>query len=165
VDEDQDALLTRRRLLAAGAVAAAGVALPAASASAKRSATVAKAATSARRYATRGYRRSRFEPHIGTPVELCPRGGVAVSGTLASIEDVPNVKGLAGDQDAYTLRLRAAAAQPLPAGIARLRHQHFGAVELYLTPVSANGLDQDYLAVINRRVPRNARHAPAGRRA
>ena len=159
MDEDRDVLITRRRLLATGAVVAASVALPATSAFAKTSSTAAGRAEPLPRYPRTGYRRSRFAPHVGTLVELRPLGGVAVLGTLASIEDVPYVKGLAGDQDAYTLRFRGPAAQPLPGGVVGIRHQHFGAVELYVTPLPAGGPTRDYLAVINRRVPRRARRA------
>jgi len=76
---------------------------------------------------------------------------------LAAVEDVPNVTGLEGATDAYVLRFRGSAAQPLPEGIVGVRHRHFGTLQLYITPVPAAGPDQDYLAVINRRIPRNAR--------
>jgi hypothetical protein len=159
VDEDQETLLTRRRLLATGAVAVAAITLPEASASAKTYSAGAKTAKPLPRFTRTGYRRSRFQPHVGAPVKLRPRGGAAVRGQLAGIEDVPNVKGLAGDQDAYTLRFRAPAAQPLPEGIVGIRNKQFGVIELYVTAASANGATQDYLAVINRRIPRSARRA------
>ena len=165
MDDDQDVLLTRRRLLATGAVVAVGVALPGSSASAKSYVAGAKKVKPLPRYARTGYRRARFAPHVGAPVKLRPRGGVAVRGTLAGIEDVPYVKGLVGDQDAYTLRLRAPAAQPLPEGMVGIRNNHFGVVELYVTPLPPVGPVQDYLAVINRRIPRSARSAPRRRRA
>ncbi|MEY2441226.1 MAG: hypothetical protein QOJ46_652 [bacterium] len=158
MDDEQDTLLSRRRLLAAGAVAAAGVVLPETNASAKGLFARARPAKLPR-YSRTGYRRARFTPHVGTPVKLRPRGGLAVRGTLASIEDVPYVKGLVGDQDAYSLRFRGPATPVLPEGIAGIRHKHFGVVELYVTPLPSDGVSQDYLAVINRRVPRNARHA------
>ncbi len=160
MDEDQETLVTRRRLLAAGAVVAAGVALPPSSAFAR---TYASGTTQARfhtRYARKGYRRSRFAPHVGTPVKLRPRGGAAIRANLLAIQDVPHVKGLAGDQDAYTLHFRAPASPLLPEGIMGIRHKDFGVVELYVTPAPAGPGAQDYLAVINRRIPRNARRAP-----
>jgi hypothetical protein len=160
VDDEQDRLLTRRRLLAAGAVVVAGVALPATSASAKSLATGAKAPKPLPRYPTTGYRRSRFSPHVGTAVELLPAGGPAVGGTLADVLDVPYIKGLAGDEDTYTLRFRGPAASPLAEGMVGVRHQRFGVIQLYITPAAAGELTRDYLAVINRRVPRNARRAP-----
>jgi hypothetical protein len=143
---------------------AAGVVLPETTASAKGLFARAKPAK-LRRYSRTGYRRSRFSPHVGTAVKLRPRGGMAVRGTLAGIEDVPFIKSLAGDQDAYSLRLRGPAAPVLPEGIIGIRHKHFGVVELYVTPGLSDGLSQDYLAVINRRVPRNARHASRAARA
>lgn len=159
MDDDQDGLLTRRRLLATGAVAAASLTLLEADALAKPYRAAVKTTARLPRYATKGWRRSRFAPHVGTPVELRPRGGAAVRGTLVAIEDVPYVKGLAGDQDAYTLRFRGPAAPLLPEGIVGVRHERFGAIELYVTPAPSGGLGQDYLAVINRRVPRSARRA------
>lgn len=165
MEDAQDTLLTRRRLLATGAIVVAGVALPETSASAQGLFASAKQAKRLPRYARKGYRRARFTPHVGTPVKLRPRGGAAVRGTLAGIEDVPYVKGLVGDQDAYSLRFRAAATPLLPEGIAGIRHKYFGVVELYVTPLPSDGLSQDYLAVINRRVPRSARHALRAARA
>jgi len=162
VDDDQDGLLTRRRLLATGAVAAASYTLLGSSASAKASTAGGQGAKAVARFSRRGYGRSRFAPHVGTPVTLRPRGGAAVRGTLAGIEDVPWVKSLAGDEDVYTLCFRTAAATPLAEGVAAIRHTDFGAIELYLTPTGAFGAGQDYLAVVNRRVPRSARRA-AGR--
>jgi hypothetical protein len=158
VDDDQDGLLTRRRLLATGAVAAASYTLLDASASA----TVRMAEKRPKpvpSFTRAGYRRSRFAPHVGTPVTLRARGGAAVRGTLAGVEDVPNVKSLAGDEDAYTLRFRAPAVAPLAEGIVAIRHNHFGVIELYMTHGLPFGTSQDYLAVVNRRVPRSARRA------
>jgi hypothetical protein len=159
VDEDQEGLLTRRRLLATGAAAAASVTLLDTNASAKTYMAAAKQAKPAARYARTGYRRKRFAPHVGAPVKLRPRGGAAVRGTLVAIEDVPNVRSLAGDQDAYSLLLRGPAAPLLPEGIIGIRNNHFGVIELYVTPVPSPLGVQDYLATINRRVPRNARRA------
>lgn len=159
MDEDGQRLLTRRGLLATGALVAAGVALPAAGASARTTAAAARA-----RELRSGYRRARFAPHVGTAVELRPSGGGAIRATLASIEDVPHVKGLAGDEDAYTLRLRAPAVAAPPAeGIARISHDGFGVVDLYVAPVASAPGAQDYLATINRRVPRWARGGAARR--
>jgi hypothetical protein len=158
VDEDQETLLTRRRLLAAGAVMVASAALPE-SASAKRYTAGLKKAKPLKRYTRKGLRRSRFDPHIGTRVQLRGPGGAVVPGKLAGVEDVPYVKGLAGDQDAYTLRFRGPVTPRLPEGIASIRSTRFGMVALYVTAVPTDGLSQDYLAVVNRRVPRSARRA------
>ena len=164
MDEDPETLLTRRRLLAAGAVVVAGATLPA-SAFAKTSASGTKTATSPVRYARQGYRRARFAPHIGGSVKLRPRGGGAVRATLLAIEDVPYVASLAGHEDVYTLRFRAPAAPALPRGIMGIRNKHFGVVELYVTPAATGGGTQDYVAVINRHVPAGARRAARARRA
>jgi hypothetical protein len=159
VDDDHEALLTRRRLLATGAAAAVSVTLLDTNASAKTYMAAAKQAKPARRYARSGYRRSRFAPHVGGPVKLRPRGGAAVRGTLVAIEDVPYVRSLAGHQDVYTLRLRGPAAPLLPEGIVGIRNQHFGVIELYVTPAPSPAGVQDYLATINRHVPRSAGRA------
>lgn len=164
VDEDPETLLTRRRLLAAGAVMAASVTLPA-SASAKPSAAAAKAKPLVR-YTREGYRRARFSPHVGAPVELCLGSGAAVRATLLAIEDVAYVKSLKGHQDVYTLIFRGPAAPVLAAGVMGIRHKDFGVVELYVAPGAARAGAQDYVAVVNRHLPRSAaRRAPRAARA
>jgi hypothetical protein len=159
VDDDHAGLLTRRRLLGTGALAVASLALPDAGFAAPQLHASAKTAAPAPRFTRKGYRRSRFEPHVGTPVKLRPPGGAAVRAQLAAVEDVPNVKGLAGASDAYTLRFRGPASQPLAEGIVGVRHRQFGTLQLYIAPVPADGAHQDYLAAINRRIPRGARAA------
>ncbi len=165
MDEDQKTLLTRRRLLATSAFVAAGVMVPQTNASAKARAAAARRAEPLARYTRAGYRRARFDPHVGQPVALRPRGGAAVAGTLAAIHDVPYIKGLAGDQDVYTLCFRGPATPLLPEGVVAIDNKHFGVVELYIAPVASAAGAQDYLAVINRRVPRNARRTARARRA
>ena len=159
MQDGQDRLLTRRRLLETGAVAAAGVTLLGADAFAAESSTVAgaKRLGPAKRFTRKGYRRSRFSPHVGTTVKLRPRGGAAVRVKLAAVEDVAHVKGLAGAQDAYVLRFRGPASPPLAAGIVGVRHKHFGRLQLYISPGGAEGSHRDYIAAINRRIPRGAR--------
>ncbi len=159
MDEDRETLLTRRRLLATGAVAVAAATLPATSAPAKARAATATKAKPLPRYTRTGYRRSRFAPHVGTPAQLRSRGAAPVSAQLMSVEDVPYVKGLAGDPDVYTLRFRGPAVPLLAEGIVGIGHKHFGTLELYVTPVPTAGGARDYLAVVNRRVPRSARRA------
>jgi hypothetical protein len=158
VDEDQEMLLSRRRLLATGAIAAAGVMLPQASASATTPAGASKAKPLAR-YSRTGYRRSRFAPHVGGSIELRPRSGAAVRGTLLAVEDVPYVASLAGHEDVYTLRFRGPARPVAPEGIMAIRHKAFGVVELYVSAVPSAAGVQDYLAAINRHVPRGAGRA------
>jgi hypothetical protein len=162
VDDGQAGFLTRRRLLETGAIAVASMTLPDASAFAsKRTDVVARTAAPAARYSRKGYRRSRFAPHVGTTVKLRPHGGAAVRVQLAAVEDVAHVKGLAGVPDAYVLRFRGPSSQPLPEGIVGVRHRDFGTLQLYIAPGGADGTTQDYLAAINRRIPRRAR---SGRR-
>ena len=159
MDDDHEGLLTRRRLLETGAVAVATVTLvdSPAFAAAERLETTAKTTGPAARFTRKGYRRSRFAPHVGTSVKLRPHGGAAIRMQLAAVEDVANVKGLAGAADAYVLRFRGAASQPIGEGIVGVRHRHFGTLQLYITPIAPDGPNQDYLAAINRRIPRRER--------
>jgi hypothetical protein len=162
VDDDRAVLLSRRRLLETGAIALASATLlnTPAFAATERLATTAKSAGPRRRLIRKGYRRARFSPHVGTTVKLRPHGGAAVRMQLAAVEDVPHVKGLAGASDAYVLRFRGPSSQPLPEGIVGVRHRHFGTLQLYVTPIAPDGPNQDYLAAINRRIPRRERVAP-----
>ena len=159
MDDDPAALLSRRLLLETGALAVASLTLlnSSALASARPADATATTAQPAGPFSRKGYRRSRFEPHVGTTVKLRPHGGAAVRVQLAAIEDVAHVAGLAGASDAYVLRFRGPSAQPLAEGIAGVRHPHFGTLQLYIVPVAADGATRDYLAAINRRIPRDAR--------
>lgn len=156
-----DGLLSRRRLLRTAAVAVAGMTLLDASAfgSSQRGAAATKTAQPVRT----GYRRSRFGPHVGTTLKLRPQGGAAVRARLVGVEDVANVSGLAGAQDAYVLRFRGPALPRLPEGIVGVRHPRFGTLPLFVTPVPADGPHQDYVAAINRRIPRRERSGRASR--
>jgi hypothetical protein len=149
-------------MLQAGAVAVASIALPESSAAASaRLRAGAKVAQPARRAIRKGYRRARFEPHVGTTVKLRPPGGAARRVRLAAVEDVANSSALAGAQDAYVLRFRGPAARPLAEGIVAVRHPRFGTLRLYIAPLPADGPNRDYLALVNRRIPRRARRRPA----
>jgi hypothetical protein len=163
VDDAQGRLLSRRRMLQVGALAVASIALPESSAAAarRRLHAGAKTAQPARRAIRKGYRRARFEPHVGTTVKLRPPGGAALRAKLAAVEDVAHVPSLAGTQDAYVLRFRGPAARPLAEGIVGVRHPRFGTLRLYITALPADGANRDYLAVVNRRIPRQARRRPA----
>jgi len=160
VEDGSDRLLSRRRLLETGAAAAASLTLldSSALASHKKVTDTLTRAQPVRKFARKGYGRSRFAPHVGTTVKLRPPGGAAVRAELFAVEDVANVKGLAGAKDAYTLRFRGPAAAPLAEGIVGVRHKHFGTLQLFISPAgSAGGETRDYTAAINRRIPRNAR--------
>lgn len=160
MDEGQDGLLSRRRLLEMGAIGLAGTTMLGADAfaAAPRGLTAgAKRSAASVRFTRKGYRRSRFSPHVGTSVKLRPHGGAAVRAQLAAVDDVAYVKGLAGAQDAYVLRFTAPAASPLPAGIVGVRHKHFGTLQLYITPAGTDADSSTYVAAINRRIPRGAR--------
>jgi hypothetical protein len=159
VDDARDRLLSRRRMLQVGALAVASIALPESSAAAARRRLRAgpKTAQPARRAIRTGYRRARFEPHVGTTVKLRPPGGAALRVKLVGVEDVANVPSLASAQDAYVLRFRGPTARPLAEGIVAVRHPRFGTLRLYISAAPADGPNRDYLAVVNRRIPRRAR--------
>jgi hypothetical protein len=157
VDDDQDRLLSRRRLLQTGAIAFAGVTLlDTAAFGATRGAPLL---TSLPVFATIGYDRSRFSRHVGTAVVVTPAGGAPLRMQLAGVDDVANVSGLAGAKDAYTLRFSGPASPALPAGIVSVRHPGFGTVALYVTPGQADATQRFYVAAINRRIPAGARRA------
>jgi hypothetical protein len=160
MDDDQDGLLSRRRLLETGAQAIVGVALLGTDAFAAPQRGAAPSAHDLRE----GYRRARFEPHVGTTVQLRAPGVAALLVQLAAVEDVAQVKGLAGAPDAYVLRFRGSAAQPLAEGIVDVRSERFGMLQLHIVPGPAVGTTQDYIAAINRRIPHDAARPKRRRR-
>ncbi|MEA2193436.1 MAG: hypothetical protein QOI73_3557 [Solirubrobacteraceae bacterium] len=113
----------------------------------------ASAPAAATRYQTTGYLRSRFTPHLGTAVDLRTGKGWGVRTTLAGVEDVANIKSLAGAQDAYVLRFRGPKTPPLPDSIVNVVSARFGSVVLFVSRAGSTAKTQDYLAVINRRIP------------
>ena len=160
MDDGQEGLLTRRRLLEAGAIGLAGTTLLGADAFAAAPGGMKagpKRSAGTPRFTRKGYRRARFAPHVGSTVKLRPHGGTAVRVQLAAVEDVAHVKGLKGAQDAYVLRFRGPAATPLPEGIVGVRHKHFGTLQLYIVPGRIDGKSREYVAAINRRIPRGER--------
>lgn len=153
-----DRLLSRRRLLETAALAAASVTLLDANAFGW---TQNAGATKALRT---GYSRSRFSPHVGTALKLRPPTGAVLRARLVGVEDVANVNGLAGAQDAYLLRFRGPALPRLEEGIVGVRHPRFGTLQLFIVPGPADGPHRDYVAAINCRIPRRGRRriAPRG---
>jgi len=152
-------------LLESGAIAVATVTLLDTPAFSVTQRLAERTAGPRRRFIRKGYRRARFSPHVGTSVKLRPHGGAAIRMQLAAVEDVANVEGLVGASDAYVLRFRGPSSGPLPAGIVGVRHRHFGTLQLYVTPTRPDGPNQDYLAAINRRIPRRERAAARRRQA
>jgi hypothetical protein len=98
-------------------------------------------------------KRSRFVPYIGQRVHLTPHRGARVVGTLVAVEDVP-AKSLAGSEHAYVLRFRATTTPRMRREITSVQHPKFGSVQLLMTEGGAVGGRQDYLAVVNRVIPR-----------
>ncbi len=145
-------LLTRRSALRGGALGVAAFVLldGAATASARTSRALVRS-----RLLKRGWRRARFAPHVGTKVKLRPQGGPATRAVLAGVEDLS--AGLAGAQDAYLLRFRGPGSLVLQQGTVGVRHPRFGVVELFVTPGTRTERTQEYLAIVNRRVPASAR--------
>lgn len=154
-DGEDTHLLTRRDALRAGACALAAatalVALPDAAAEAR----------TRLRFATKGWRRSRFEPHVGTTVKLRPLGAPAVRVKLVAVEDLggESVKHLAGSQHAYALRFRGPRSLVIGQATVGIRHPRFGVVRVFVTPSRAADGAPEYVAIVNRVVPRAARAA------
>jgi hypothetical protein len=139
-------LFTRRRVLISAIAATIGATVLDLGSFASAS------APNERRFATRGFRRARFAPHVGTPVRLRPAGAPAVRAKLVAVEDLAgdSVHHLAGSQNAYALRFRAPSSLQISQGTVGIRHPHFGVVRLFVTPSTSTPLHQDYVAVINR---------------
>jgi hypothetical protein len=147
-------LFTRRRVLQIGAVALASATVLGAPALA--SATPRKRV----RYATKGLRRARFAPHVGTKVRLRPVGAPAVRARLVAVEDLAGdaVAHLSGSQHAYALRFRVPGPVTVAGATVGIRHPRFGVVHLFVTP-SQSAVDgaPEVLAIVNRVVPRSGR--------
>lgn len=144
--DDRPYLLTRRSSLRWGALSIAAFAL-------LDGATVASA--KATRLLTKGWKRRRFEPHVGTMVKFRPAGAPAVRVRLVAVEDLAgaSVAHLAGAADAYALRFRGPRSLQVAQGTVGIRHPRFGVIRLFVTPSTTTQATQDYVAIINRRVP------------
>jgi hypothetical protein len=148
--------LTRRAALRCGALGVAAFAL-------LDGATVAAAKTTNAlprvRFLKKGWKRRRFEPHIGTIVKFRPAGAPAVRVQFVGVEDLEGeaVKHLAGSQNAYVLRFRGPASLRVAQGTVGIRHRRFGVIRLFVTPSTRTARTQDYIAVINRVVPKRKR--------
>lgn len=151
--DDGQYLLTRRGALRCGALGVAAFAL-------LDGATVAAAKTTRAlprvRPLTKGWKRRRFEPHVGTKVKLRPAGAPAVRVRLVAVEDLAgeSVRHLAGSQDAYALRFRGPRSLRVAQGTVGIRHPRFGVIRLFVTPSTTTARTQDYVAIINREIPR-----------
>ena len=149
-------LMTRRSSLRCGALGVAAFAL-------LDGATVEAAKTHRPlprvRLLKKGWKRRRFEPHIGTLVKFRAAGAPAVRVRLVGVEDLagPAVEHLAGSQDAYLLRFRGPRSLRVAQGTVGIRHPRFGVVRLFVTPSTTTATTQDYVAIVNRDVPKRKR--------
>jgi hypothetical protein len=154
--DDEQYLLTRRGALRCGALGAAAFVL-------LDGATIASAQTTRPlprvRLLKKGWKRRRFEPHIGTKVKFRPAGAPAVRVQLAGVEDLvgASVGHLAASQDAYMLRFRGPRSLRLAQGTVGVRHPRFGVIRLFVTPSTTTATTQDYVAIVNRHVPKRTR--------
>jgi len=135
--------LTRRNLLVTGGTTLAGVFLT----------DLGTAAAARARPIRRGYRRARFAPHVGDRVTLTAPGGPPVRGRLVAVENVPRRK-LAGSQRAYVLRFRVSPKARFSQRITTVRHPRFGKVKLLMVEGRSTRKGQEYVATVNRVVPR-----------
>gem|GEM_PF-4382735 len=144
--------LTRRDAIRCGALGAAAFTL-------LDGATVAAADTKQAlprvRLLKTGWKRKRFEPHVGTKVKFRPAGSPAVRVRLIGVEDLAGeaVKHLSGSQDAYVLRFRGPKSLRVTQGTVGIRHPRFGVIRLFVTPSATTSQTQDYVAIVNRYVP------------
>jgi hypothetical protein len=150
---DEWDLLTRRGALRCAALGAAAFAL-------LDGATIAAAKTTQAlprvRLPKSGWKRRRFEPHVGTKVKFRPQGAAAVRVRFVGVEDLEgaSVEHLAGSQDAYLLRFRGPSSLRVQQGTVGIRHPRFGVIRLFVTPSGATARTRDYVAIINRAVPK-----------
>jgi hypothetical protein len=161
--DDTQYQLTRRSALRSGGLGIAAFAL-------LDGATVASAKTMEAlprvRLLTKGWKRKRFAPHIGTKVKFRAAGSPPVRVRLVAVEDLAgaSVKHLAGSQDAYALRFRGPASLRVAQGTVGIRHPHFGVLRLFVTPSTRTARTQDYVAIVNRYMPTSKpKHPPKPR--
>lgn len=151
--ENTPHLLTRRSTLRCGALGVAALAL-------LDGATVASAKTTRAlprvRLLKKGWKRRRFEPHVGTKVKFRAAGAPPVRVRLVAVEDLAgeSVKHLAGSQNAYALRFRGPRSLRVAQGTVGIRHPRFGVIRLFVVPSTTTARTQDYVAIINRDVPK-----------
>ena len=151
--DDTPYLLTRRSTLRCGALGVAAFALldGATVASAKATRALPRV-----RLLTKGWKRRRFEPHVGTKVKFRPAGAPAVRVRLVAVEDLAgaSVEHLAVSQNAYALRFRGPRSLRVTQGTVGIRHPRFGVIRLFVTPSTVTAKTQDYVAIVNRDVPK-----------
>lgn len=139
------ALLTRRRLVQAGGVAAAGLYLGGLSAS-------ASAATAA---AGPAYlRRASYVKLTNSAFTATSAGGARASLRLAEVSDLVRArteKSLQGSDNAFALVFTGPRSTPLAGAIHELRHATLGTFALFIAPVGrATAAGQRYEVVIDR---------------
>lgn len=140
-EQEGQQLLTRRRVVC-GIAASVGATLLG----------FGSVASAKPRFLTKGFRRARFAPHVGTAVELRVAGAPAVRAKLVAVEDLAgaSVRHLTGSQNAYALRFRVPSSSQIGQGTVGVRHPHFGVVGLFVTRSTSTPHHQDYIAVVNR---------------
>jgi hypothetical protein len=145
VDTRGGALLTRRRLVQAGGVAAAGLYLGGLSAS-------ASAATAA---AVPAYlRRASYAKLTNAAFTATGASGAKVTLRLAEVSDLARAraeKSLEGSDNAFALAFSGPRATPLPGTVTELRHATLGTFAVFIAPVGrATAAEQRYEVVVDR---------------
>jgi hypothetical protein len=134
--------MTRRRLLAWGATAAAATAVP--------PLLVAPEAVGRETWLRRGS----YEKHVGDRFRAVLGDGRTVSLRLEAVRDLsgttPSGRALAGRDDAFLLELRGPDAPRLTQGVNELRHAAFGHRDLFIVPQRPTGGGSSYAVVVNR---------------
>ncbi len=143
---DGDPRVTRRRLVQAGAVAAAGLMLGAVPA---RGAAIAAPGT------TPAYlRRSSYARLKGAALTTTGVGGAKVQLRIGETADLARARGdrsLSGRDDAFALTLTGPRGAPLSGSVHELRHTTLGTFSLFLAPVGRpTRTEQSYEVVVDR---------------
>jgi len=146
IDPDGDPGLTRRRLMQAGGVAAAGLMLGAVPAN---GATIAPTSTG-----PAYLRRSSYTRLKGTAFTTTGARGANVTLRLAEVADLARArseKSLAGSDAAFALTLTGPRKTLLAGSVHELRHASLGAFSLFLVPVGRpSSTEQRYEIVVDR---------------
>jgi hypothetical protein len=134
--------MTRRRLLAWGATAAAATAVP--------PLLVAPEAVGRESWLRRGS----YEKHLGDRFRAVLGDGRTVSLRLEAVRDLsgttPSGRPLAGRGDAFMLELCGPDTPRLTQGISELRHAAFGHRDLFIVPQRPGRNGSSYAVVVNR---------------
>jgi hypothetical protein len=141
-EQDAPRAVTRRQLLAWGAVAGAAAAL--------RGLVAAPVSVARESW----LRRATYTGRVGESFHAVRGSGKTVALRLVAVEDLagstPSGESLAGRDDAFLLELLGPRTPELTQGIVELRHRALGRTELFIVPQAPGGSRNAYAVVVNR---------------